>query len=159
MPFIIDGYNLLRVVEKSVDSPEYINDVRLCLVVDRFLSLVYDKGEMIFDGIGPPDKTGFNGLRNLEVVFSGQRREADDVIEDKIVADSAPRRLKVVSSDRRLRSAAKSRKAESIKSEGFWSQIKKELSRKPKVSEPVAKRFGISELETEEWMKLFGFRK
>jgi hypothetical protein len=38
----------------------------------------------------------------------------------------------------------------------FWENLRKELSRKRTRGEPPAKRSGLSEVETEQWLKFFG---
>ncbi|HEC02684.1 MAG TPA: hypothetical protein ENI81_04015, partial [Phycisphaerales bacterium] len=102
------------------------------------------------------DKSGFDDVGNLEVVFAGLGADADTVIEDKISASTAPKRLTVVSSDRRLRKAALTRKCTSIKSEAFWEDVCRQLSRKRPAQEPAAKRQGLSESETNQWLDAFG---
>ncbi|MHC4618462.1 MAG: NYN domain-containing protein [Planctomycetota bacterium] len=156
MPVIIDGHNLLHSIQKAGEDFESINDVRLCHIIGRYLKGVGEKGEIVFDGTGPPDKARFDNISCLEVVFAGPTSDADKVIEDKIKADTAPKRLTVVSSDRRLRAAARARKATAVKSEVFWENLRKELSRKPTPKEPPAKRWGLSEVETEQWLRFFG---
>ena len=136
-----------------------ISDVQLCHIIGSYLNLTGQRGEIIFDGIGPPDKSGFDGISNLEVFFAGAGSDTDTVIEDKIIANSAPRRLRVVSSDRRLRKAARARKATSITSEAFWHNIQKQLSRKKTVKEPSAKRQGLSDSETRQWLDIFGLEQ
>ena len=152
---IIDGYNLLWSVQKAEEF-ESITDLQLCYIVGRYLKLAGEKGEIVFDGKGPPDKTGFDNISNVEVSFAGLATDADTVIEDKIRANTAPRRLTVVSSDRRLRAAARARKAVAVKSEVFWTNLQKRLSRGRTIKEPPAKRWGLSESETEQWLKFFG---
>ncbi|MHC4643679.1 MAG: hypothetical protein ACYS32_18715, partial [Planctomycetota bacterium] len=83
----------------------------------------------------------------------------DTVIEDKISLNTAPRRLRIVSSDRRLRKAARARKATSIKSEVFWNNMQKQLSRRKVAKEPTAKRRGLSESETRQWLDIFGIEQ
>ena len=156
---IIDGHNLLHAIPKVDEAFGAISDVQLCHIIGSYLTLTGQKGEIIFDGIGPPDKSGFDGISNLEVFFAGARTDTDTVIEDKIIANSAPRRLRVVSSDRRLRKAARARKATSIKSEAFWNNIQKQLSRKKPVKEPSAKRQGLSDSETRKWLDIFGLEE
>jgi predicted RNA-binding protein with PIN domain len=124
-------------------------------IIGRYLKLIGEKGEVVFDGTGPRDKGGFDNISNLEVFFAGLRSDADTVIEDKIKASTAPKRLTIVSSDRRLRDAARKRKATAVKSQVFWDNVHKQLSRKNKVKEPPAKREGISESETDQWLKFF----
>ena len=155
MPFLIDGYNLLWAVQKSDKGMESIEDVELCRLLGRYLSLAGQTAEIVFDGIGPPQKDGFDNIKGLDVFFSGPDSDADTVIEDKIQSNSAPRRLTVVSSDRRLRSASHLRKAVSVKSELFWNDVCKTMSRRKRDNEPEAKRQGISEGETEQWMRFF----
>ena len=155
MPIIIDGYNLLWSVQEAGDGPEPISDVQLCHIIGRFLKASGENGEIIFDGTGPPDKSGFDNISNLEVFFSGLSTDADTVIENKIRANTAPKRLTVVSSDRRLRDAARARKAISIKSQDFWNNVQKQLSRKRTSKEPAAKQLGLSKGETEQWLKFF----
>ena len=159
MPIIIDGHNLLWSIGEMSKDSEPISDVQLCRIVSRYLKLVGENGEMVFDGTGPPQKTSFDNLNNLEVIFCGFGTEADTIIEDKIRANSAPKRLTVVSSDRRLRDAARSRRAVSMKSEMFWGNIRKELRRKKRANEPAAKQKGISEGETKQWLEFFGLEQ
>ena len=154
---IIDGTNLLWAIHESSDGHEAGGEVRLCQTLDRYFAQVGDEGEVVFDGAGPSDKSVFDGVGYVNVVFSGFGSDADTVIEEKVLANTAPRRLTVVSSDRRLRKAAGERKAAALKSELFWAQVLKELSRKkPARKEPEEKREGLTEGETEQWLDLFG---
>ena len=153
--FIIDGYNLLWSTQKTTEQDEPITDVQLCRVIGRYLKLIGDKGQIVFDGIGPPDKTGFTNINNLEVIFTPRSTDADTVIESKIRISTAPKRLTIVSSDRRIRDAARARKAATIKSEAFWNNLQKQLRRPRPPKEPSAKRQGLSQSETAQWLKFF----
>jgi predicted RNA-binding protein with PIN domain len=159
MPVIIDGHNLLHSIHKEDPDSGLISDVQLCHIIGRYLKLIGEKGEIIFDGTGPRDKGGFDNISNLEVFFAGLRSDADTVIEDKIKANTAPKRLTIVSSDRRLRDAARKRKATLVKSQVFWDNLRKQLSRKKTITEPVGKRRGLSDGETEQWLKFFGLEQ
>ena len=156
---IIDGHNLLHSIVKIDNESGPISDVQLCWVISRYLKAVGEKGEIIFDGTGPRDKSRFDNIENLEVFFAGLGSDADTVIENKIKASTAPKRLSIVSSDRRLRDAARARKATSIKSEVFWDNLHKQLKRKKPVKEPEAKRTGLSESETKQWLEIFGIEQ
>jgi predicted RNA-binding protein with PIN domain len=123
------------------------------------MKAVREKGEIIFDGTGPRDKSGFDNIANLEVLFAGLGSDADTVIENKIKASTAPKRLSIVSSDRRLRDAARTRRATAVKSEVFWENLQKQLKRKKHVKEPEAKRMGLSESETRQWLEFFGIEQ
>jgi predicted RNA-binding protein with PIN domain len=160
MAVIIDGHNLLHSIQKEGPNAGAISDVQLCRIIGRYLKLIDEKGEIIFDGKGPRDKSGFDNISNLEVFFAGLQSDADTVIEDKITANTAPKRLTIVSSDRRLRDAARKRKATVVKSQVFWDNLCRQLARKKKTTpEPAGKRHGLSDGETELWLKIFGLEQ
>ncbi len=156
MPLLIDGHNLLWAVQGVADDAEEVSDVKLCYIIGRYLVLIGEVGEIVFDGTGPRNKSRFENVNMLETIFSGMFADADSVIEDKIKLSTAPRRLTVVSSDRRLRDAARSRKAKCLKSEDFWEEVVRELGRKRGPREPAAKEWGLSEAETQKWLEFFG---
>jgi len=157
--FIIDGHNLLHAICKIEEDAKTLSETALCRVLGTYLRLTGEKAEIVFDGTGPPDKSGFDGISNLEVLFAALGTDADTAIEDKIKANTAPKGLTIVSSDRRLQQAAHARRAMAIKSEAFWVEIQKQLSRKRGPREPLAKRQGLSESETEQWLKVFGIEQ
>ncbi len=156
MPYLIDGYNLLWAIQKNGDESEPISDIQLCHIVGRYLKRISDKGEIVFDGCGPPDKRDFYNVSNLDVVFVGTGCDADTAIENKIQANTAPKRLVVVSSDRRIRDAARRRKSITVKSDAFWLEVGMELSKRRGSNEPAEKQRGLSESETDRWVELFG---
>ena len=163
MPHIIDGYNLLRTIQKIDEHFTALDEVGLARILAEYLNSVRDHGHLVFDGTGPPDKTDLDRLaylRNLEVYFSGANSDADTVIEEKIADSSAPKSLVIVSTDRRLRAAAGKRKATSVRSDIFWlSLLKRMENRKKPAPEPRAKREGITEGVTDQWLDLFGLKE
>lgn len=155
MPFLIDGYNLLRAVQK-LDVYADLTDVQLCRYLADFLRTVRERGMIVFDGIGPPDKRELMSIRGLEIRFSGDRTDADSYIEWAIQDNTAPKRLVVVSSDRRLRAAATRRKAKSVPVDIFWPALCKTLERSAQAApEPREKQKGITEREADLWMNYF----
>jgi len=161
MPFIIDGHNLLWCIQNA-EEDKSVTDVALCRILDSYFGLVSRRrvsAEIIFDGPGPLNKTEFKITRNIDVTFSGRASDCDTIIESRILASTAPKRLTIVSTDRRLRDAAEARKANSIKSEDFWDEVKKCLSKKRHGKEPPGKRQGLTQSETELWLKTFGLEK
>jgi len=162
MPVIIDGYNLLRSVQKD-EQFEELTEAGLCRILSDYLQNVRDRGHVVFDGVGPPDKSDLEqlgGLENLEVYFSGEHYDADGVIMDKIEDSTAPKSLTVVSSDREIRAAAGKRKAVSVRSDVFWEVLIHRLETRQKpVFEPKSKRGGITEAEADQWLKFFGIDK
>ena len=155
MPVIIDGHNLLWAIQNP-DEDASVTDVVMCQALDTYFSITHDKAEIIFDGIGPPDKTGFNNLSNLEITFSGRNTDCDSIIEQRILDSTAPSHLTIVSTDRKIRDAASARKATSIQSDEFWGMVAKRLSKQKRGKEPAAKRTGLTESETELWLRTFG---
>ena len=159
MPLIIDGYNLLHSIHETNEDCDTISDIQLCRIVDIFLTQTGQKGEIIFDGTGPPDKEKFDNMSKLDVFFAGVAGDADAVIENKVKASTAPKRLTIVSNDRRVRQAARAKRAAAIKSNVFWGNLRKQLSRRKTAREPAEKRRGLSESETEQWLKFFGLEQ
>ncbi|MBN2019988.1 MAG: NYN domain-containing protein [Sedimentisphaerales bacterium] len=158
MPTIIDGHNLLWAVQNLEDTPA-VTDAALCRILDGYFGLKREAAEIIFDGPGPLNKSEFVNLKNIEVTFSGRATDCDNIIEDRILASTAPKRLTIVSTDRRLRNAAEAKKAISIKCEDFWDEVKKRLSKHKPGNEPPGKRKGLTESETELWLKVFGIEQ
>jgi predicted RNA-binding protein with PIN domain len=154
MPVIIDGHNLLWFIQNAEEDTS-ISDIALCRVLDRYFGLVTDKAEIIFDGTGPSNRAEFDEIKNVEVTFSGRANDCDTVIENRILTSTAPRQLTIVSSDRRLRGAAEAQRAKAVKSENFWEEVKKLLSKQRPAKEPPGKRSGLTESETELWLKTF----
>ncbi len=157
---IIDGNNLLWALHDTIEEREVTTELELCRVLSRYFALTGEPGLVVFDGAGPADRSEFDKIMNVEIVFAGFHHDADTVIEEKLKANTSPRRVTVVSSDRRLRRAAALRKAAAVKSEEFWEQVRKELARKtPRRREPEEKREGLSESETDRWLETFGLDK
>ena len=155
MPVIIDGYNLLRSIQKTDEQFETLTEAGLCRTLSEYLKRIRSHGHIVFDGLGPPDKSNLGGFGNLEVYFSGPDTDADSIIEQKILDNSAPKSLLIVSTDRRLRAAAGKRKAVSIRSELFFQEVIRQLDRKKPTPEPEQKRRGLTDSETDRWMDLF----
>jgi predicted RNA-binding protein with PIN domain len=154
--YIIDGYNLLWSIHKTVEHFEEITQAQLCRLVAQYLKADGLDGLIVFDGVGPPDKRPLQHIANLEVLFSGPNADADDVIEARLKADTAPKRLTVVSSDRRIRTAVKAAKATSIKSEQFCRILLSRAKARKAPAEPVQKKQGLDEGQTKQWLKYFG---
>ena len=159
MPVIIDGYNLLWYIQEKDEQFESITDIQLCRLVGQYLKLIGQKGEIVFDGTGNPNVNYLSGSANLDIIFVGLGTDADTVIESKIKVSTAPGNLTIVSSDRRIRQAAKTRKATDLKAEGFWNNLQKTLKRKTKFREPSEKRSGLDKGGTEFWLKYFGLEQ
>ena len=154
---IIDGDNLLWALRQTLEEREISTELEMCRVLSRYFALTGEPGQVVFDGAGPADRSEFDKITNPEIIFAGFHRDADSVIEERLKINTSPRRVTVVSTDRRLRKAAALRKATGMKSEDFWEQVRRELKRgKPRKPEPQEKREGLSESETDKWLEAFG---
>jgi predicted RNA-binding protein with PIN domain len=158
MPVIIDGYNLLWAIQNP-DEDTSITDTAMCQALDIYFGLTHDKAEIVFDGIGPPDKTELHNICNLDITFSGRNTDCDTIIEQRILDSTAPAHLTIVSTDRKIRDAASARKATSVQSDEFWAIVTKRLSKRKQGKEPAGKRAGLTESETQLWLKTFGLNR
>ena len=156
MPYLVDGHNLLWAIHHHDEHFAPVDDRALCRLLARYGRSMHDRVELIYDGVGPPDKGAFYGHRNLQVSFAGEGSDADTLIEHRVQTCTQPKRLVVVSTDRRVRTAARRAKATSVPSVEFWMRVLERLNRKRAAPEPSGKRHGVSKQETRQWLKTFG---
>jgi len=129
MSLLIDGYNLLNavgIVGRGVGRSSLERSRRALL---NFLAESLDAAEaarttVVFDASeaprGLPRVVEHGGLT---VRFAAGYADADSLIEELIRADTAPRRLTVVSSDHRLQRAARRRKARAVDSDVWFGEV------------------------------------
>jgi len=152
VPYLIDGNNLIFALHEV--GPE-VDRLGLCELLDRLAA----RGErvcVIFDG-PPPDAPTARILagKRAEAIFPSPR-SADALLLERIAANSAPRRLTVVSSDREIRRAAARRRCKVRKSEEFAVfLVKLDQDRKPPPDEPPEKRHGLSPEQVDAWLEEF----
>lgn len=123
---LIDGYNLLNSVGilPPADRPPGLEQSRTALL--DFLAEKLDPRELsrtivVFDAAGaPPGLPRQVEHRGLLVRFAPRNADADSVLEELIRADTAPRRLTVVSSDHRVQRAARRRRARAVDSDVWF---------------------------------------
>jgi len=93
---------------------------------------------------------------DAEVLYAGPGRDADGLIERLILEDTAPTRLIVVSSDRRIRKAARRRGAKSLASEEFLREV---AASSPGEEAGAGPETGAESLDADAvaaWMREFG---
>ena len=126
MSVIIDGYNLIAavgIIGRGV-GPGGLERARLALL--NFLAESLPLGEVggttvVFDAKNaPPGLPRAVNHRGLAVRFASRYPDADSLIEEMIVEESAPRGLTVVSSDHRIQRAARRRKAVPVDSDVWY---------------------------------------
>ena len=129
MALVIDGYNLMHAIGllDQRRGPHVLEKARLTLLNTLAESL--DPAELphttvVFDAKDVPrhvpDRLEHRGIC---VRFAAEEDEADELIEELIRTDSVPRRLTVVSSDHRLQTAARRRRARFADSEAWWDAL------------------------------------
>src|SRR5262249_28988052 len=112
MRYLIDGYNLLHATGHLAGKvgPHGLERARQTLL-ERLAAFAKGAGEgtVLFDARKAPRSAEREQVYQGVHVRYALDREADDLIEELIRGDSAPRSLTVVSDDRRLREAARRR--------------------------------------------------
>jgi hypothetical protein len=100
--------------------------------------------------------------RGISVCFAARDDDADSVIERLIAADSAPKRLTIVSSDHRLQRAAKRRKAAAVDSDVWFNQLLRDraerMTSKSAANEPPKPEGPFSPGEVDRWLSEFGLQ-
>jgi len=114
------------------------------------------KVHVVYDGSAPADAP--SATAGVKVSYSG-KRSADELMEQLIAADTAPRRLTVVSTDHRIRRAARRRRCRILTSEEFAVALSRASKAKaPRRDEPLEKQVGPLPGSTQEWLREFGFK-
>jgi predicted RNA-binding protein with PIN domain len=156
---LIDGNNLLHAVQDVDPSELLIGRSMLCDVVGDWGERCSRRVCVVFDGPTPSAPRAEQiGHVALEVVFSGAGVSADAVLKSRILAQTAPRRLLVVSTDREVAQAGRRRGARVMRAEDFWRQVRRDLARPspPPPPEPPEKEAGLDPRTTQEWLREFG---
>jgi predicted RNA-binding protein with PIN domain len=130
MHWLIDGYNLMHASGAAGDPKvgpaafrrrrrRFLNELAADLGVERARETT-----VVFDANSPPPdfalETSFKGLN---LIFALGDENADARIEKLIAAHFSPRSLTVVSSDHRIRRAARRRKARALTADQFLDQL------------------------------------
>ena len=168
-PFlIIDGYNLMHAagMARSRYGPGDLQRCRswfLNFVIGRLHPQERDRTTIVFDATGvPPDLPRQTVYQGVQILFNREGSDADTLIEELIADHSAPRKIRLVSSDHRLQKAARKRKSSFVDSETFVEELERrepfDESRQQRESQPRDPKFSgeVSPAETEEWLKVFG---
>ncbi len=129
MSLIIDGYNLMHAAGLlgRRHGPGVLEKARLALLNVLAESLEpadVPRTTVVFDAKHSPHGAESTLVHHgLTVRFAAEHEEADELIEELIRTDSALRRLTVVSSDHRVQTAARRRRATAIASEEWFDSL------------------------------------
>jgi len=125
MALLIDGYNVLH-----AEMPPPLAGLELAGLCRALARTRWVDGPIVVVCDGSPSPLGLteSPVPAVSLIFSGPSRTADEAIIERIERDSAPRRLRVVSSDHEIRQAARRRQARSQTSEKFLHALGRELT-------------------------------
>ncbi len=159
MRYLIDGYNLLHAMGLLCGKvgPHGLERARLALL-DRLRA---DHGDgagnvtVVFDASGaPPGIAGEEEYHGIHIRFA-LGAEADEVIEDLIRQEPAPRQLTIVSDDHRLQQAGSRRRCPVSGCLDYLEEMQHRRRRKPEMPEASVKPERISNEETQHWLHEF----
>lgn len=158
MPVLVDGNNLLHAARDAGTSTLLIGRSMLCDTLGEWARRRNQRVHVVFDGPQPSTQLAAQiGHPNIQVTYSGSGITADDAVLNILEADSATRRILVVSTDREVARAARHWRAQSIRSDEFWATVKRDLARPlPRRSEPEEKEVGLDPEATQQWLEEFG---
>lgn len=165
MAIIVDGYNLLHAAGwlPEVPGPGSFERARRAVVnfvaesagdeLARGVTIVFDATD------APPGLPVESTVRGIVVRFARGYENADALIEELIAADSAPKRLTVVSSDHRIQRAARRRRAVAVDS-GVWFETawraRSDGSGREEVPRSAKPQGKLSARDVEAWLAEFG---
>jgi predicted RNA-binding protein with PIN domain len=164
MSLLIDGYNLMHAAGMlgRRRGPGVLEKARLALL--NVLAESLDPADVprttvVFDAKQAP--RGVPRMlvhRGIGVRFAAEQEEADELIEELIRTDSAPRRLTVVSSDHRLQTAARRRRATAVDSEPWFDALlQARRQRREALPQPPSQGENtLREGDVEYWLAQFG---
>jgi predicted RNA-binding protein with PIN domain len=161
MQYLIDGYNLLHAmgVMPARAGPGGLARARRCLL--GLLHGVYEaeshRVTVVFDAAGaPPGASGEETFKGIHVCYARHQLEADDLIEQQIRHEGAPRQLTVVSDDHRLQTAARRRNCVALGCMEYLDELDRlRRLRRPKAEAPPEKATRLSAEEMRQWLAEF----
>jgi len=149
MSLLIDGHNLIgRMADMSLSDPD--DEVELVQRLRRYCLRQRRRATVVFDAGLPGGPAPQLSAPPVEVVFASVGSSADCVIRRRILQARDPRGLVVVSSDRALQQAARSRGAQVVQAEQFAAR----LTGQPTADSPLPDRL-LPEDEVAQWLALF----
>lgn len=158
MPYLFDGYNVYHTAGHLCHQWSHVTPDTLCQYIAEDMRRLDEHGVVVFDGARPSGSALEIEPRGyLRVVYAGGGNSADDLIEQMISDNTHPKRLSVVSSDRRIRKAARRRRAVSLASDDYLlALLAREDVPETGPREPEEKQQGLGEGQRNDWMELFG---
>ncbi|MFN9976283.1 MAG: NYN domain-containing protein, partial [Phycisphaerae bacterium] len=158
---LIDAYNVTHALAARGRSARRgeVGDLLSLLAASRYakreVTLVCDGGPRHRDPIELQQLAGLlAGVQTRRVLYAGDGREADDLVEQLLKESNQPRAILVVSSDRRLQQAAAFLGAGTLGSKEFLEHLYADMRRGEAArSRPTD---GLDSLTLEDWERYFG---
>ena len=148
MRYLIDAYNVLHLAHRLPDHLSVLNTTDLCRLIDEAR---IGPASVVCDGSPKPDEKPDRFTGPVQMIHAGRGRDADSLIEQMLEEDPAARHLTVVSNDRRIRAAARRKKAKPLGSEAFLQQLAEFLDRP--AARPETSRQDLG--DTAHWLEKF----
>ncbi|MDP6154174.1 MAG: NYN domain-containing protein [Phycisphaeraceae bacterium] len=151
---IIDCYNLLHTTMPPALAG--LDELSLCRLLHRG-GQSHGRVVIVCDGKPKPHALPDAAPDGIELRYSGPKRSADAVIIELIDANTAPRRLTVVTSDREIQKAARRRRARVIGSDAYVNVLRK-LAAMPLATadDDACKPSILDEAQVQRWLETFG---
>lgn len=147
---LVDAYNVLHVT--GVLPPHLaVGDVEALAALIGAGKWAGQRVRLICDGVPGPNST--RDEKGIEIVYAGPGADADSLIERLILENTAPRRLTVVSSDRRLKAAARRRRCKWMSSEDFMRSLARPVRRISPAAHPPTP---LPQDDVGRWIREFG---
>ncbi|MFO0972371.1 MAG: NYN domain-containing protein [Phycisphaerae bacterium] len=157
MVVLIDGYNLLHAARVHVRGSTHLSRSQLCRMLGAWAQAGSHKVVIVFDGRGPEGALAEQlSDPRIEVRQSGAERDADTWLSEHLRQYAGARDACLVSSDRAIQRAARSRRTKCVESDDFFGQLLADLRSGPPPSEPAEKREGLQEEARDAWLVEFG---
>ena len=149
MKTLIDGYNVIGVHPEIDFKDPNKEDLLISDLFERSKALKL-RMSIIFDGKGDLNSHESRySVKNMEIIYTSNTQSADAYIIDKIPTLS-PKSSQIISSDREIRSKAKTYKIPSISSSDFLNYLGKRGQNKKMAPEKPS-----NHSEIDFWMTTF----
>ena len=133
MEYLIDGYNFLHVTNVFVNSVGPGSLAKLHAALLNFLATAlepeqFQRTTVVFDAKGRQAGTRRTVKHGaMTVHYAARTEDADTLIAELIDNHNSPRGLTVVSSDHQVQRAARRRRAKTVDSEVWYSELRRRI--------------------------------
>lgn len=158
---IIDAYNVLHAWRTGPATGSARTELPALARLIAASSYAKQRVTLVCDGASPTGHAGRtrpDPESNALALYAGPGKDADSLIERLVLADTAPKRLTVVSSDRRLQRAARKRGGNALPAPAFLARIVRDAAKPPDTPDrpAFAQRTPLDNASTAYWLDVFG---